>query len=327
MKQIVLEAPGRFAVRHTSAPIPSSDRAIVQVRKVGLCGSDFHAFAGRHPAYIYPRILGHELSGIVVEVSVNDCGIRTTDSCAIDPYISCGSCRTCIAGRSNCCEYLKVIGVHIDGGMQEFLSVPVSQLHKSEKVSLDELALVETLGVGAHAVVRAGIVPGQEVLVVGAGPIGIGVAQFALLAGATVLIVEKNDSRREFVERMGYDVSPVPGDRLADVVFDATGNAEAMKHSLSLVAAGGTLVFVGLTSDPIYLDDSLFHRREIRLLASRNSSNQFPRIIQLLEQGKVNPKLWVTDHLSLSEVASGFERLPKKKLLIKAIVDVPDGRL
>ncbi|HEV2272704.1 MAG TPA: zinc-binding alcohol dehydrogenase family protein [Acidobacteriaceae bacterium] len=324
MKQIVLEAPGRFVERQAPMPVPNTGEAFVRVQKVGVCGSDFHAFAGRHPAYSYPRVLGHELSGIVVEAPANDKGIQAGDSCAIEPYLACGKCPTCSMGRENCCEQLKLFGVHIDGGMQEFLSVPINLLHKSEKLSLDQLALVETLGIGAHAVDRSGLRAGEEALVVGAGPIGISVAQFAAALGAKVRLVETVEWRRQFVEAMGYEVLEAPDGRLADAVFDATGNARAMAASLSSVAAGGRLIFAGLTADPVCIDDALLHRREITLYASRNSYGLFPGIIRLIESGKIDASHWITDRLTLSNVVSDFQRLPELKTVIKAMVDVQD---
>lgn len=326
MKQIVLEAPGRFAERQALVPVTATGEALIRMEKIGVCGSDFHAFTGHHPIYTYPRVLGHELSGVVLEVPENDKGIGPGDCCAIEPYLSCGKCQACVKGKNNCCEKIQVLGIHVDGGMQEILSVPVSLLHKSESLSLDQLALVETLGIGAHAVERGGLKPGEEAMVIGAGPIGIAVAQFASAMGASVHVVERDEWRRQFVERMGFVASPTPAGRCADVVFDATGNAAAMGESLAYVATGGNLVYVGLTRDLVCIDDSLFHRREITLLASRNSHNCFPWIIRQIEEGKIDTSPWITDRLALSEVSSQFQHLPKRQTLIKAIVDVQDRK-
>ena len=322
MRQIILEAPGRFKERQGKTPEATSEEALVRVEKVGVCGSDFHAFAGRHPIYTYPRIIGHELSGVVVEAPANGKGIRAGDRCAIEPYLTCGTCRACSQARNNCCEHIRILGIHVDGGMQEYLAVPIGLLHKSENLSLDQLALVETLGIGAHAVDRANVKSGEEILVVGAGPIGIAVAQFASAAGARVHMAEKSEWRRSFVERMGYMASSTAEGRQADAVFDATGSATAMAASLLHVATGGRLIFVGLTRDPVYIDDALFHRKEVTLLATRNSFGLFPRIIQLIESRKIDTTHWVTDRLKLSQVASQFESLPNRRTLIKAIVDL-----
>jgi 2-desacetyl-2-hydroxyethyl bacteriochlorophyllide A dehydrogenase len=322
MKQIVLEAPGRFAEREARDPRTEAGHALVRIEKIGVCGSDFHAFTGRHPIYTYPRIIGHELSGSVVEAPRNSKGIEPGDRCAIEPYLTCGKCRTCSQGRNNCCENIRILGIHVDGGMQEFLNVPIELLHKSTRLSLDQLALVETLGIGSHAVDRSGLRNGETAVVVGAGPIGIAVAQFASAAGAAVLILEKSEWRRKFVEQMGFASSGTAEHQQFDVVFDATGSAIAMGESLNLVGAGGRLVFVGLTRDPVCIDDSLFHRREVTLLASRNSFGLFPRIIRMIEGHTIDTTRWITDRLSLSDVVSQFEELPARKTLIKAIIAV-----
>jgi 2-desacetyl-2-hydroxyethyl bacteriochlorophyllide A dehydrogenase len=325
MIQIVLEAPGQLAERNARMPEAAPGEALVRMEKIGVCGSDFHAFAGKHPIYTYPRVLGHELSGVILAVPENDKGIRAGDRCAIEPYISCGECRACRRGRNNCCEKIQLLGIHVDGGMQEFLPVPIRLLHKSDSLTLDQLALVETLGVGAHAVERSGLKAGDEALVVGAGPIGIAVAQFALVQGADVHVVERNEWRCRFAEQMGFAASLSAEGRRGDVVFDATGNAEAMSASLELVATGGSLVYVGLTRDPIRIDDSLFHRREITLLASRNSCNQFPAIIRQIENGRIDTSPWITHRLSLTDVVAQFQDLPEQQTLIKAMIDVRNG--
>jgi threonine dehydrogenase-like Zn-dependent dehydrogenase len=209
--------------------------------------------------------------------------------------------------------------------MQGLLSVPLSLLHKSSLLSLDELALVETLGIGAHAVSRSAIGKGQSALVIGAGPIGLAVAEFAKAAGAEVRVVEKNEWRRSFAASLGMRaIVKFDGD-LSDVVFDATGSAGSMAQSLSYVAPTGRLVFVGLTKDPVVIDDSLFHRREVTIYASRNSCGQFPRIIRMLEEQQINTQPWITDRMPLANVPLEFKDLTSRPQLIKAIVDVEEA--
>ncbi len=322
MRQIILEAPGRFVERETSRSVANAGQALVKIERIGVCGSDFHAFAGRHPIYTYPRVIGHELSGVVMQVGVNNRGIQPGDRCAIEPYISCGACRACAKGLNNCCENIQVLGIHVDGGMQEYLSVPISLIHKSEVLTLDQLVLVEMLGIGAHAVVRSGVKNGEQAIVVGAGPIGMAVAQFASALGVRIHLIEKSEWRRAFAEQMGYTASPTAEDRQAEVVFDATGNALAMGASLDYVEPGGSLVYVGLTREPVCIDDSLFHRKEVTLLASRNSNGQFPEIIELIEEGKIDTTPWITDRLNLSDVPIQFESLPTRRTLMKAVVEM-----
>jgi len=322
MQQIILKSPGNFAERDVELPSAGTGEALVRMERIGVCGSDYHAFAGKHPAYVYPRVLGHELACTVLSAPPNEFGISQGDRCAIDPYVNCGECRTCRMGRTNCCEQLEVLGVHRDGGMQNLMAVPLRLLHPSTSLSLDELALVETLGIGAHAVKRSGIDRGETALVVGAGPIGLGTALFAREAGAEVTVVETNELRRSFAEDLGWNTLSTWSEVMADVVFDATGSASVMSESLNHVNAGGKLIFVGLTGDPVSLNDGLFHKKEVTLFSSRNSVNQFPRIIRLLEEGTITVQDWVTDRLSLAELPKEFAGLLTRPKLIKAVVEV-----
>src|SRR5579863_3275310 len=232
MRQIVLERPGKFHEQFAAPAPATTGEAVVRVHRIGVCGTDLHAFAGRQPFFTYPRILGHELGVEVVSAPPNDRYIEAGSRCAVEPYISCGHCHACRLNRPNCCESLKVLGVHCEGGMRPFLNVPVELLHRSDKLSLDQLALVETLGIGAHAIARSGMRAGEDVLVVGAGPVGLGVVQFACAAGGSVRVLETNPMRREFVARLGVETLAAPDARLADVVFDATGNPRAMAESV-----------------------------------------------------------------------------------------------
>jgi 2-desacetyl-2-hydroxyethyl bacteriochlorophyllide A dehydrogenase len=327
MRQIVLNAPGELVERQVQRPTALSGEALVRMQRVGICGSDFNALAGKHPIYTYPRVLGHELAGEIVEIAENDRGLQVGDRCAIDPYIFCGSCRACAKGRTNCCENLRLYGVHVDGGMQGFLSVRVDLLHKSRTLSLDQLALIETLSVGAHAVNRSEIGKGETALVIGAGPIGLGVIRFAQLAGASVRVAEISPHRRKFAEQITKETLAELRDEVADVVFDVTGSSDSMSKSLEHVSTTGRLVYVGLTKEPIKINDSILHRREISIHASRNSVGQFPRIIRLIEEGQIDIAPWITDRIALNEVPLRLKDLPGNSRLIKAVVELDDSDL
>jgi 2-desacetyl-2-hydroxyethyl bacteriochlorophyllide A dehydrogenase len=288
-----------------------------------VCGTDLHAFEGKQPIFTFPRILGHELAIEVVEAPANNAGrIRSGDRCAVEPYLNCGQCHACHHGKSNCCEQLKVLGVTADGGMREMLTLPVRHLYKSERLSLDQLALVETLSIGAHAVTRSQIAAGEDVLVVGAGPIGLATTQFARAAGGRVRVLETSAYRREFMRRLGVETLAAPDDRLADLVFDATGNPVAMEQSLARVAHGGRVVFVGLVQGDIRIDDVLFHLREITLFASRNSVNEFPRIISMIEQGRIDTTPWITHRMNLEEVPDRFAAIFREPGCIKTMIEI-----
>ncbi len=321
MKQIVLKQPGEFFTHDIAAPEPCADRALVQVKSIGVCGTDLHAFAGRQPFFEYPRVLGHEL-GVEVLNAPDGCGVAVGDLCAVEPYLVCGDCHSCRMGRSNCCESLKVLGVHVDGGMQKFLSVDPKLLFKSSSLTVDQLALVETLGIGANAVKRAEIQTGQSVLIVGAGPIGLAVLQFALANGADVHMLDISASRLEFAESMGAKVTTDVGSDRFEVVFDATGNKAAMEKSFELVHFAGKLVLVGLIQGDISFHDPTFHRREMTLLSSRNSYGMFPEIISKIESGAINTAPWINHRLSLAKVENEFKDLRDVPNLIKAVIEV-----
>jgi 2-desacetyl-2-hydroxyethyl bacteriochlorophyllide A dehydrogenase len=325
MRQIILDRPGQFTGGEGPPPRPQPDQALVRVHRIGVCGTDLHAFTGRQPFFTYPRILGHELGVEVLDVLPNRSGLRAGDRCAVEPYLNCGTCHACRIGKPNCCEKLQVLGVHTDGGMRGLLAVPVEKLYKSDRLTLDQLALVETLGIGAHAVERSGLRGGEEVLVVGAGPIGLAVVQFAVAAGGRVQVLDVSASRRDFVARFGVATVAEPDGRLAEVVFDATGNPAAMEASFQHVAHGGRLVLVGLVQGRIAFDDPLFHRREMTILASRNSCNDFPRILRMIEEGRIDTVPWVTHRLGLSDVPAAFAGLREQPGLIKAMIEVADA--
>jgi 2-desacetyl-2-hydroxyethyl bacteriochlorophyllide A dehydrogenase len=327
MKQITLEQPGRFVSADVTGPQAGEGQALVRVHRIGVCGTDLHAFAGRQPFFAYPRILGHELGVEVLEVTSNNRGIKAGARCAVEPYLSCGRCDACKNGKTNCCERLQVLGVHVDGGMRGLIALPMERLHASDHLTFDQLALVETLGIGAHAVARSGLQPREDVLVIGAGPIGLAVIQFAAAAGGKVRVQEVSKTRRAFAERFDVVTQAEPDDRLADLVFDATGNPKAMEASFERVAHGGRLVFVGVVQARIGFDDPLFHRREITLLASRNSCNDFPRIIRLIEEGRIDTTPWITHRLGLSSVPEKFAALREQPGLIKAMIEVNDAEI
>jgi 2-desacetyl-2-hydroxyethyl bacteriochlorophyllide A dehydrogenase len=325
MRRVTLLEPGRFAADDYAPPEPRPGSALVRTHRIGVCGTDLHAFAGRQPFFTYPRVLGHELGVEILQVPAGETRVRPGDRCAVEPYLSCGGCHACRCGRTNCCESLQTLGVHTDGGMRGRISVPIERLYKSAVLSFDQLALVETLGIGAHAVSRSQLRSGESVLIVGAGPIGLAVLQFALLAGGRVRVLDVSRERRDFAARFGVETLAEPDGDLAEVVFDATGNPKAMEASFERVAHGGRLVFVGLVLGRVSFDDPLLHRREMTVFASRNSCGQFPRIIRMIEEGTIDTTPWITHRLQLADVPARFAELPGRPGLVKAVIEVSDA--
>ncbi|MFY7911686.1 MAG: zinc-binding alcohol dehydrogenase family protein, partial [Emticicia sp.] len=314
------------------------NEALLKIHRIGICGTDYHAYRGRQPFFSYPRVLGHELGAEVIGLGsgAGANGIKIGDKVSVEPYLNCGVCQPCQNGKTNCCESLKVLGVHIDGGMAEYLKVPVNKLHKSDILEYEQLALVETLGIGSHAVQRANVTENDIVLVIGAGPIGFSVIQFAKINGAKIAVMDFSKQRLDFAnEAIGIDESIIASEdfssddlrnilkgNMPTVVFDATGNAQSMMKAFSYVAFGGKLVYVGLFQGDVTFFDPDFHRREITLLASRNAlPADFKHIISKMESGQINTKAWLTHEAAFDDLPTIFETwLDPKSQVIKAMV-------
>ena len=323
MKQIVLANPRCLVAKDADRPVAGPGEALLRIHRVGVCGTDFHAFHGRQPFFVYPRVIGHELGAEVVEAPPNGQGIAPGDRCTVEPYLNCGKCAPCVAGHYNNCEDIRVLGVHADGGLREFFAAPVDHIYKSVRLSFDQLALVEPLSIGAHAVMRSGLKSGEQALVVGAGPIGVAISQLALAAGGDVRVVETSPYRRALVQRLGVQALATMDDGLADVVIDATGDPASMAQSFGRARFGGRIVWVGIVPSAVPVDDPLFHHRELTLFASRNSAGHFPRVIRMIEEGVIDTSPWITHRLSLEEVPAHFEEVTARDGL-KTIVEVDE---
>ena len=309
MRALQLTAPQQFQFIDAPEPAaPGPNEVLVRVHAIGICGTDVSGYLGKMPFIEYPRILGHELGVEVLAVGSAVTQVKPGDRSSVEPYLNCGQCHACNQGRTNCCETLAVLGVHCDGGMCERLLLPAHKLHVRNTLSYEQLALVEMLGIGCHAVNRARVQANDPVLIIGAGPIGLTVLEFARLTGAKVSILELNEARRAFVQRTWPDVQVLaepPEEASAQCVFDATGHPSSMANSFRYACFTGRVVYVGITKEPVVLDDPLFHRRELTLLASRNAlAHDFTRILELIESGQININAWISHRAS-------FEQLPQ----------------
>jgi len=334
MKAVLCVEPGRLEIVERPLPEPDGRLVPVEIRAIGICGTDFHIFEGKHPFLEYPRVMGHELSGIVGEGSP-DPTLPPGTQVVINPYLSCGHCIACRKGKPNCCTTIRVLGVHIDGGMCERVLLPAGNLYPANGISLRDAAMVEFQAIGAHAVRRSGVKAGDRVLVVGAGPIGVGTAFFAGIAGGAVTLMDVSAPRLAYLrDRLGFArtiaagedalaaVNEQTGGELFDVVFDATGNARAMENSFAYVASGGTLVFVGVLKADITFSDPEFHRKEMTLRASRNATRQdFETVMAAMARGDI-PMDALNTHggrlLDLPTAMPGW--LASKEPPLKAIV-------
>lgn len=338
MKAIRLKEPGTWEALEIERPnetLPSG-KALLKVKKIGVCGTDLHAFNGKQPFFSYPRILGHELSVEVLAVADDVSHIAVGDRCTVEPYYNDIVGQAVRRGKTNCGEHLQVLGVHVDGGMQEYFVYPAKFLHVTNNLTEDQSAMVEPLAIGCHAVDRAEIKEDDIVLVIGVGPIGLGTVQFAQLKGARVMAMDIDEAKlkkcreitkiKETIDATGNVegqlASLLKGD-LPTVIIDATGNSTSMMNTFKYAAAGGTIVFVGLFIGDVVFNDPLFHKKELTLKASRAALGQdFQRIIRLIEAGKIDATSLITHRLGFEDIPTEFEKLNDRKDLIKAIIEL-----
>ena len=336
MKAVVCPAPHAIAVETRPTTIRVQDEVLLKINRAGICGTDYHIYEGLHPFLKYPRVIGHELSATVIETPAS-CQFQIGQQVVINPYIACGTCHACNIGKPNCCMNIAVLGVHRDGGMCEMISLPEHNLISADGLTLDEAATVEFLAIGAHAVRRSDVGKDVNALVVGAGPIGLGAAIFAQIAGANVTLVDRDSERLQLASAATGILNTITTDADAvanivqaskgngyDAVFDATGSRASMERSFAYVAHGGTYVFVGLIKDDITFADADFHKREMTLMASRNATAiDFDHVIAAIKSKKVPIAKLLTHRTSLAEVANDLPRWSTdKKGLIKALVDI-----
>jgi 2-desacetyl-2-hydroxyethyl bacteriochlorophyllide A dehydrogenase len=337
MIALVCASPGSFAYKEINAPVLQTGQAIIKIKRIGICGTDLHAYEGTQPYFNYPRILGHELAGDLIEADGAD-DLVPGEMVTIIPYFNCGVCIACRNGKPNCCVNLKVCGVHIDGGMADYLAVPSYALLHSNGLSYDELALIEPLAVGAHGVCRASIEQNEFVLIIGAGPIGLGTMEFARIAGAQVIGMDINDARLDFCRKklkIKHTINPLSGDVMKQlkeitngdmptVVIDATGNQKAINNALQYLSHGGRFVLIGLQKDEIIFSHPEFHKRETTLMSSRNATRQdFEHVMDCMKKKLVDPSAYITHRVQFGQVKDEFEQwLDPANGVIKAMVEM-----
>ncbi|MGI9552657.1 MAG: zinc-binding alcohol dehydrogenase family protein [Aurantibacter sp.] len=336
MKYIVCEEPGRFALKEREEPSRQSGEALLRVKKVGICGTDLHAYTGNQAFFTYPRILGHELATHVVEIDENPEGIKAGDNVVIMPYLSCNECMACRKGKTNCCTSLKVLGIHTDGGMQELINVPTDLLIPASGLNDNQMAVVEPLAIGAHAIRRANLEAGETIVVVGCGPIGIGIMKLAQLAGTKVIAIDMNQRRLDYAkEKIGIDhvilgeenavqkVSEITDGDLASAVFDATGHKGALESGLNYMSHGGSYVLVGLSKGELTFTHPALHAKETALLCSRNATlEDFKHVISILEKGEFPIDSFITHNVDCNEMIANFDSwLDPNNGVIKATVN------
>jgi 2-desacetyl-2-hydroxyethyl bacteriochlorophyllide A dehydrogenase len=336
MRALICNEPGRLALIDRPAPGPlASGQVRLAVSHVGICGTDYHIFEGKHPFLQYPRVMGHEISARVAEAGSGS-AFKPGELVIVNPYLACGRCIACRKGKPNCCMAIEVLGVHTDGAFCDEIVVPETNVYPANGLTPEQAATVEFLAIGAHAVRRAGPAEGRA-LVIGAGPIGLGTALFARIAGFEVTLTDVSEERLAAArDRFGFESSLVAGETALpaamtvtgnegfDAVFDATGNARSMNAALPFVAHGGVLVFVSVVKDEIAFADPEFHKREMSIIGSRNALRQdFMHVAASIASGAVDTDKLITHRTSLEAAAADLPRwVHAKEGLIKATISV-----
>jgi 2-desacetyl-2-hydroxyethyl bacteriochlorophyllide A dehydrogenase len=332
MRAISCTAPQQLALVDIAPPVLQPGWVRVAIRHIGICGTDYHIFEGTFPFFEYPRVIGHELSGTITDA--NGAAFASGDPVVINPYLHCGHCPACREGKFNCCETLKVLGVHTAGGMAEEIVLPAINVYPATGISLRDAAMVEFLAIGAHAVRRSEVKSGQRALVVGSGPIGLGVAYFAKIAGADVTVVDAAPDKIEATRALGFrtfSLGETEGAEFAaikasgfDAVFDATGSIRAMNASVFHARNGGTYTLVGVIKGDLVFPDSEIHRRELTIRASRNATREdFEHVMASIRSGAVPTDRLATHQTTLDRVPADMPGWAHDRTgVIKAIVTV-----
>ena len=337
MKAIVIHAPKHISVKEVFRPERKENEVLIKVHGMGVCGSDIGAYEGINPLVTYPRIIGHEIAGEVLEVPQGEMEIRPGNRVVIEPYVYCGKCYPCLNKRTNCCENLTVRGVHIDGGMSEFCLHPRHLVHKvPDNVSWKHLAMAEPLTISVHAVRRARLAQGEHLVVIGSGPIGLLAAQVALVIGAVPIMVDPIDERLALARSMGiaHGINPakesaverikeMTGGKMAEAVVEASGNDAAIRSSMDYAAFSGRVSLVGWPKGEVSLMTAMVTKKELDVMGSRNSFQAFPESIHLIANSLIDVASLVTRTVSFEEVPTAVKEIaayPEKFMKVVALI-------
>lgn len=323
MKAAIMEAPHRMRVGGWETPEPGAGEVRVRIRAAGICAGDVYIYLGKNPYANYPRIAGHELCGTVSGVGEGVSAVGEGELVVVEPFIGCGKCYACRAGKTNCCANLGLIGTNLPGGYAEFVVAPARNIHAAPPgLSAVEASFAEPVAIGVQACRRGDVRADEFVLILGCGPIGLALIEVAKARGARVVATDISQARLDFAASLG--VETIPACKLAAavrertngegaaVVIEATGNPQAMEQTVELVASGGRIVVVGLVKQGVNISIPGLDitRKEMTLLGSRASVNCFPEALELLASGKIRyPKM--ATRLSMWDAPAVFAELVK----------------
>ena len=297
MRALMIDRPGEARVIEMERPAADPQFATMRVRRIGLCGSDLTTYLGKNPMVTYPRIPGHEVAATLEHVPANELGLAAGMNVTMSPYTSCGKCSSCRQGRFNACRYNETLGVQRDGALMDYLAMPVEKIYAAP-LPLEELALVEPLTVGCHAVARGLVTAKDTVAVYGCGGVGLGAVAAAAFRDARVVAIDIDDKKlaiakdcgaRELINSTREDVhaglQEISGDHGADVIIEAIGRPETYRAAVEEVSFAGRVVYIGYAKENVSFETRLFVQKELDIRGSRNAlPEDFREVIRMFEQ-------------------------------------------
>jgi 2-desacetyl-2-hydroxyethyl bacteriochlorophyllide A dehydrogenase len=320
MKAVVLEGPGLISVKEVPEPVSKDGWAIIRIRAAGICGSDVNAYKGKGQVLHYPLILGHEVSGEIVECSTQSVFVPG-DRVMVEPYLPCGKCYACTLGRTNCCEQLRVLGVQTDGAMSEYILHPEALLHHLPKsVSFVNATVAEPLTIAMHGIHRIGLKAGEHVAIIGAGTIGILSALYVLHKGGVPILIDPLEKRLAVGRDLGvpHTASPaeaeeavrsITGGRGAEVVLEISGSLEGVKSTVQLASYCGRISLTGWPSANPEFNTATVTRKELTIYGSRNSAREFPEALDLIAGDIINIKPIISKIVPFDEIPGMIESI------------------
>lgn len=326
MKAVYMEKPWNIEISDVQMPKPKEDEALLRVKTAGICGSDIGAFRGTNGLVSYPRIIGHEIAGEVISIPENNKnGIKPGDRVIVDPYLYCGHCYPCSIGRTNCCVDLKVLGVHVDGGMAEYFCHPADMLLKvPDDMPWDIIPLAEPLTIALHGIHRLNLKAGEHIAINGAGPIGLLAAMVALHYGAEPIMIDLVKERLDFAKSLGVQytinlreedlvekVSEYTNGRMAECVMEASGANSAIRATLDIVSHAGRIALTGWPKQETPIPTDMITRKEVDVRGARTSAGEFPEAIDLIYHQKVDARRILTKVISIDEAPETIRDIEK----------------
>ena len=338
MRALAIEAPGTARVVERPEPRAGSGEVVIRVGRVGLCGTDLSSYLGKNPLVSYPRVIGHEISGVIEHLGADTGDWAPGVSVAVSPYKNCGACPACRVKRPNACRNNQTLGVQRDGALAERAVIAVNRLYTSPHLTLEQLALVEPFSVGMHAVRRARVTSDDTVLVIGCGGVGAGAVAGAAGRGARVIALDLSEAKRAQALRLGATEAvdggaPDIAEQVAaltsgdgpSVVIEAVGSSATYRLALEVVASCGRIACLGWVKGDVALEARHIVAKEVDIVGSRNAMDEFAEVVALFESGRIDPGQVVTDRIGLDDVPAMFARWAAEPAGVgKVLVSVGD---